>query len=114
MAYTTKKHHELLKVIMHCPSCNEMLRRGKLVEGKDTACLTHFQCGSCLHFCLSLVFRTQVGISTVVLVTDLSFEDVVRMRNKDYVTSDEVINLHELLNRNDAALMLVVEKKEVQ
>lgn len=94
-------------VAVHCPSCSSVLGRGTVLQGKTGAQLTHYACSACHQYSVSLVFRTQVGLSTVALATDLSYEDIVRTKDADFVTADDVLGLHELLSQRNAALMLV-------
>lgn len=96
-------------VAVHCPSCSTALGKGKVLQGKGGAQLTHYTCKACMHHCVSLVFRTQVGLSSVVLVTDLSFDDVRKMKNNESISSDEVLGLHQLLKNDHAALVLVAD-----
>ena len=39
----------------------------------------------------------QTGVSSVGLITDLTFEDVVRFRHKSKITVDDVILTHQFL-----------------
>lgn len=94
-------------VAVHCPSCSIVLGRGQMLRGKTGAQLTHYTCTDCHQHAVSLVFRTQVGLSTVVLATDLSHADILRTKDADVVTADDVLGLHELLSQRNAALMLV-------
>ncbi len=108
MAYT--KHKTGLETVaVHCPSCSMSLGKGKVLQGKGGAQLTHYTCKECAHYCISLVFRTQVGLSSVVLVTDLSYEDVGKMKDNESISSDEVLGLHQLLKNDHAALVLVAD-----
>lgn len=94
-------------VAVHCPSCSTVLGRGQMLRGKTGAQLNHYTCEICHHHAVSLIFRTQVGLSTVVLATDMSHADILRTEDADVVTADDVLGLHELLSQRNAALMLV-------
>lgn len=105
----TKHKTGLEAVAVHCPSCSLTLGKGKILQGKGGAQLSHYTCKECAHHCISLIFRTQLGLSSVVLVTDLSFEDVRKMKDNDVISSDEVLGLHQLLKNDHAALVLVAD-----
>jgi len=83
-----------------------------MLEGRDEAQLSHFQCEECLHYCLALVFQSQLGVSQVVMVTDLNFEDVVRLRDSAPITPDDVLNLHQMLNHKNSALLFAMKQKK--
>ena len=101
-----------ISVEIGCPSCGTHLENGKMLEGREEAQLSHYQCQECLHYCLALVFQSQVGVSSVVTITDLNFEDVVRLRGSDVITPDDVLNLHQMLNHKNAALLLAMRRKK--
>lgn len=103
---------ELSRVALNCPSCDSRLAVGRPLERADGARLSHYQCSTCLHYCLALIMRTQVGLSSIVMVTDLAYEDVMRLHNAQPITSDEVIALHQLMNRKDAKLFLAARVKK--
>lgn len=111
MKHVHKKEKEFIAIPLHCPTCGEMFRNGTVIEERANVCLLHEVCALCAHNCVGLVFKTQVGISSVVLVSDLSHADLVKMRYRVPITSDEVIHLHQFLCRTDAALMLVADRR---
>lgn len=112
MSTTNNESHSIIRVEIGCPSCGTRLHNGKMLEGQDEAQLSHYQCEECLHYCLALVFQTQVGISSVVMITDLNFEDVVRLRGGDPITPDDVLDLHEMLQHKQSALLLAMRRKK--
>ncbi len=59
--------------------------------------LLHVQCRKCQHSILALVLVNQVGASSVGLLTDLSYEDVLRVKVGSHVSVDDVIAVHEML-----------------
>ncbi len=108
--------HEMrgtLRIEIGCPSCGAALHRGKLLDGRDDAHLTHYQCEECLHYSLVLLFQTSMGISSMVLITDLCFEDVIRLRNKKPIAADDVLGIHELLEKRPALVLSTMQKKKV-
>lgn len=59
--------------------------------------LLHVQCRKCQNSILALVLVNQTGASSVGLLTDLSYEDVIRFRGNGSVTVDDVIDTHRYL-----------------
>lgn len=59
--------------------------------------LLHVQCRKCHHSILALVLVNQVGASSVGLLTDLTYEDVVKFRGNRAVTINDVIDVHRAL-----------------
>lgn len=56
----------------------------------------HIQCRKCQHSILALVLVNQVGASSVGLLTDLSYDDVVQTKGRSPVMVDDVIEAHGL------------------
>mgnify|MGYP005657166295 FL=1 len=56
--------------------------------------LLHVRCRKCMNSILALVLVNQVGASSVGLLTDLSYEDVLRFRAEKAVELDDVIDVH--------------------
>lgn len=94
---------EGLRLVSYCPVCetryNPMHARILSQDGETQ--LLHVQCRKCRNSILALVLVNQVGASSVGLLTDLSYEDVVQFKTNSAVTIDDVIDTHEFLERND-------------
>lgn len=89
-----------LRLVSYCPLCeaefNPMEAR---VLGEDgEAHLLHVRCRTCSNAVLALVLVTKSGVSSVGLVTDLSYDDVVKFRVSDRVSIDDVIGVHSSLS----------------
>lgn len=85
-----------LKLVSYCPVCetryNPMEAR-MLGEDGDTH-LLHIRCHKCTNQVLALVLVNQVGVSSIGVITDLSFDDVMRFKSADKITVDDVIKTH--------------------
>ena len=66
--------------------------------------LLHVRCRSCSNAMLALVLVTKAGVSSVGLVTDLSYDDVVRFQSSPKVSVDDVLDLHKMLENGDFPL----------
>lgn len=90
--------NEGLKLVSFCPVCetryNPMEARVLGQEGETH--LLHVQCHKCQHSILALVLVNHVGASSVGLLTDLSYEDVLRMKSSQSISVDDVIGAHQL------------------
>lgn len=56
----------------------------------------HVRCRKCAHSVLALVLVNPVGASSIGILTDLSYEDVMRFKRQRVVTIDDVIATHTL------------------
>lgn len=88
-----------LKLISVCPMCdtNYNPHEAQLVGEAEDSHFLHITCQKCHHSIIALVLVSQGGISSVGLVTDLSFEDVLKFRKAEAVSVDDVLDLHTLL-----------------
>jgi hypothetical protein len=87
-------------MISYCPLCEASYNpmEAKILGEQEDGHLLHIRCKKCWNSVLALVMVSNVGVSSVGLVTDLTFEDVVRFReNPVAVTVDDVISVHDLL-----------------
>lgn len=66
--------------------------------------LLHVRCRSCSNAMLALVLVTKAGVSSVGLVTDLSYDDVVRFQSSPKVSVDDVLDLHKMLKNGEFPL----------
>lgn len=88
-------------MISYCPLCETSYNpmEARVLGEKEDGHLLHIRCKKCLNSILALVLVSNVGVSSVGLVTDLTYEDVVRFRESPVeVTVDDVIGVHELLS----------------
>jgi len=85
----------------------------RILGEKGETSLIHVKCKACHNAMLALVLVTKAGVSSVGLVTDLSFDDVVKFRNKGRISVDDVLNFHESMEKSQDLLFssLGVEKR---
>ncbi|MBI4257035.1 hypothetical protein HY626_03205 [Candidatus Uhrbacteria bacterium] len=91
--------NEGLKLVSFCPVCETRYNpmEARLLGEQGEAHLLHVQCRKCQHSILALVLVNQVGASSVGVLTDLSYADVVRVRSCGSVCVDDVIDVHRML-----------------
>ncbi len=100
---STNSWHDGLRIVSYCPLCeakfNPMEAR---VLGEDGEThLLHVRCRSCANAILALVLVTKTGVSSVGLVTDLSYDDVVKFKAEGNVSIDDVLAVHGALESAD-------------
>ncbi|MBI5794520.1 hypothetical protein HZA87_05595 [Candidatus Uhrbacteria bacterium] len=88
--------NEGLKLVSFCPVCETRYNpmEARALAGIGETQLLHVQCRKCQNAILAIVHVNQVGASSVGLLTDLSYEDVVRFRSQSVVKIDDVIETH--------------------
>lgn len=81
-----------------CPLCaaNYDPHRTRVLGRNGAERLLHVACGGCGNAMLALVAVTPSGVSSVGLITDMSFEDARRFRDASPVSADHVLAAHAL------------------
>ena len=99
--FKSKPVQESLKIMAQCPLCKKSYsgKETQIIDEKNGAHLVHITCPHCHQAVLALVVISQVGMSTVGMVTDLNREDVARLCKSDIISEDELLNFHTLLQR---------------
>jgi hypothetical protein len=65
---------------------------------KEDGHLLHIRCKKCWNSILALVQVSNAGVSSVGLITDLTYDDVRKFSGRDTaVTTDDVIAIHQML-----------------
>jgi hypothetical protein len=70
----------------------------KIVERAGETILAHSHCPNCDGAVLSLLYRDMLGITLVGLVTDLNYQDAVRIKDEQLIDEDDVLKIYEKLN----------------
>ena len=89
------------KLVSACAVCDKKRTPidVKVIGSREDASLVHATCRRCGSATLSLVVERGVAATTLGIATDLSAEDVGRLRNNAPVSVDDVIDLHTYLAR---------------
>lgn len=98
-----------LRLISYCPLCNVHYNptEAKILEQKDGAHLIHVECGECRSSIVAVVITGGLGVSSVGLITDLTSQDVMRFKNSEVLSEDDVIAAYEeLRGESDLARLL--------
>lgn len=98
---------ESLRLISYCPVCDTSYNpmEARVIDERDGRHLMHIRCKKCAHSILALVLTSGMGVSSMGLLTDLTFDDVVQFREAKAITVDDVITLHHLLEQKEAEVL---------
>ena len=91
-----------LKYISQCPSCGAKYtpEQARLLTKQGTANMVHITCTDCRGYFVAMIVQMGSGLSSVGTITDLSFEDMARLRAATPITLDETIDAHQYINKN--------------
>jgi len=90
-------NNPLLRLNGRCPSCNTAydFQRLKILAERDQSILAYLECNQCGTSVLSLLQISPNGLSTNVLMTDLTADEVEnRLDAGRSIESDELIDFH--------------------
>ncbi len=90
---------EGLRLVSFCPLCETHYHPGeaRVLHQEGNSQLVHLTCPRCANSMIALLVAGQNGVSSVGLVTDLSFGDVIRFRGTGAVETDDVLEVHAAL-----------------
>lgn len=93
---------EALKFIGNCPICNHRyeVNRAKLFAKHETASLVHIPCSKCSSNFIAMVVVMGQGMSSVGMVSDLSFTDAKQLYKTAPLTVDEIIDGYKFFKKN--------------
>ena len=105
--FTPKKRpdhwQEALRAVNRCPICDNSYQQEKarLHYKGDSTILVHITCEYCQSNFAAMVFSFGQGLSSVGAITDLHFDDLVRLYESPAIGSDEAIEAYQFLNSNN-------------
>jgi hypothetical protein len=87
------------RVVSSCPLCTgEYASDGiQVLKDECDAQLLHLTCATCKGAMLALVVETHIGLSSIGMLTDLTQSDASRMCDKEPLTEDDVLAVHDVL-----------------
>lgn len=98
----TSEQMSPLPILKQCPVCaSEYEEDGtSVIEESEEAEVLHLSCRNCRVALLVCNVESPLGMSSIGTLTDLSADDTRRFRERDSFTSDDVLDLHEFLERH--------------
>lgn len=93
---------EELRLMNECPLCTKKYPASKknILERRQGAQLVHLNCSHCQNSVLAVIVISQIGMSSVGMVTDLSPADVKRLRERQAISEEELLDFHRLLSED--------------
>ena len=94
------------RLLANCPVCNARYDffQARIIEEQQESYLIFIKCKKCKSNIIALLLNNIYGISSIGLVTDLDYDDVVRFTKERYLDYDDVIEVHELLQKKRGLL----------
>ena len=93
---SSQEWNEGLRLVSYCPICespyNSIQTQSLWKEGQTNA--FHLTCKKCGHAILAIAMTTEIGASSLGILTDLSYDDVVRFRMNRVISLNDVIDAH--------------------
>lgn len=96
---------EGVRLVSFCPLCEASYnpREARILEEEKDGHLLHIECGNCHNAIIALVVVSTAGVSSVGLVTDLGYREVGAFRDAPAISTDDVIDAHDIL-QNESLL----------
>lgn len=90
---------EGIRLLTSCPLCNTHYNflEARVLEAHGDSHLLYLQCAKCFAAIVILILMGDLGMSSFGLVTDLTSDDVLRFKEGEAVTSDDLLELHAAL-----------------
>ena len=90
---------EGVRLTSYCPLCENSYvpQDARCLGEKSDAHLLHITCGKCGTGMIALVLISNVGVTSVGLVTELTPIEVMLAKDAEAITTDDVITVHKLL-----------------
>lgn len=106
--FDIKKIVAWLSQILRCPVCGQKydLEKTRVIEGDDKptiagSLLVHTDCEKCKSSVMFSIAIDGPEIFTIATVTDLTSQDTVKFKDREPISSDEVLATHEFLQAFD-------------
>ncbi|MCK9379346.1 MAG: hypothetical protein M0P97_04360 [Candidatus Moranbacteria bacterium] len=92
-----------LKHLVKCPVCEKKYQHGRtlLIEDDGDKTTFHLTCQNCLTSTLVFVSRSQMGLVSLGMATDLSAGDVKDFFGKEPISADQVMDVYEFMKEKN-------------
>lgn len=97
--------------IKECPLCTAAygVEDVRVILEENTTQLVHVTCDQCHQALLAYIVESRAGMSSIGMLTDLTLLDVLRMREKEPISEDELLDFHELLAQHQSEFVTYFE-----
>ena len=84
------------QLVSYCPSCHASFtpRQAAVIDQTGSVHLLHMRCNHCLSSLVVLLLATEMGVSSVGVITDLTESDVERFSAAQPVSTDDCLAVH--------------------
>lgn len=93
--------------VCRCPFCSAEydLEGAKVIGEEEDSTMIYVTCSECESSIVAIVAMSGLGVISLGLVTDMTAEDAKRFVGSRGVTSDELLSIYELLEKNDSRVV---------
>jgi len=106
---------ENMHLVTRCPFCSAEydLDGAQVIGEQNDATMVYITCSECESSIVAIVAMSGLGIVSLGLVTDMTVADTKRFMGAGQVTSDDLLEVYELLekNQNQAVKQLTKSSK---
>ncbi|MEX2054879.1 MAG: hypothetical protein WD972_01740 [Candidatus Andersenbacteria bacterium] len=91
-------------LICRCPFCSAEydLDGAKVIGEEEESTMVYVTCSECESSIIAIVAMSGLGIVSLGLVTDMTEDDTKRFVDSKGVTSNELLSIYELLEKNNS------------
>ncbi len=100
---------DALKFVGSCPVCHREYdpEAARLFAKNNNANMVHINCGHCKSAMMFMIMVLGQGLSSVGMLTDLSFDDARKLYGAEAMTLDEVLEGYQFINNNQFLSKLI-------
>jgi len=93
--------------VSRCPLCNAVYRMedASTVDSMDDASMMYVECARCKSAIVSVIAMSGMGMISFGMVTDMTRDDLERFRAATSMSSDELLEMIQLLQRRDRTVV---------
>ncbi|MCG2687093.1 hypothetical protein L6278_03115 [Candidatus Parcubacteria bacterium] len=90
-----------LKLVKNCPVCRTKytIPMADVVQELETGYLVYFSCANCKSSLLTQISEMPFGLIGSAMLTDLELNEVLKFKNGEKVTVDDVLEVYESLEK---------------
>jgi hypothetical protein len=94
-------------IVSRCPLCNAVYRMedAQVIETSDDSSMVYVECGRCKSSIVAVVAMSGMGMVSLGMVTDMTREDVERFHTSPSMSSNELLEMIQLLQRKDRTVV---------
>ncbi|MBD3238819.1 MAG: hypothetical protein GF332_04245 [Candidatus Moranbacteria bacterium] len=90
-----------LQIPENCPSCGKKYSQTKIniLSNQENSVLIHITCSNCLTSVISSIALEGPRVTAVGMLTDLDKSDLKLFNQRETITVDHVIEMHEIIEK---------------